>query len=402
MSLYSDAEMQIASIIAYLDIPQGMNLGKYMEANADNPRVKKIREIAAACNNGNAGAYDGWTVSCVSDDRNNSGMYGCLITDGNGNAIFSFRGTELDSFDQAVKDIIGADAGLLTFPSLQQEQAAKFVIDMINKHGNDFRNFAFTGHSLGGNLAMYAALCVPEEMWDRIMQIIGFDSPGFSSVFWELYREKVKRFGEKIRHYQWTDIGRFLYSPPEGGTKTVKTEPNNHDINCHDIVNLVIENESVVDDEEYKTPNQGFLSEVDPVVGPANTIVSPLIGLSFVTQTIERIKASISGNDFIHDAYFSRELVEFKVNMPSLQYVGEKLSEMESTITDIRIIMDEINGDFKYLSKVGNLEKHLFINELTNAEEMEKNALQYSKVVRTAVEQYRSADSNAEMLFNEL
>lgn len=44
----------------------------------------------------------------------------------------------------------------------------------------------------------------------------------------------------------------------------------------------------------------------------------------------------------------------------------------------------------------------MFLNELTNAEEMEKNALQYSKVVRTAVEQYRSADSNAEMLFTEL
>ena len=200
MGMYSDAEMQIASIIAYLDIPQGMTLGKYMEANADNSRVQKIREIAAACNNGNAGAYDRWVIPCTMDDRNNSGMYGCMIVDENGNAIFSFRGTELDSIDQMAKDIMGGDAGILGVTTFQQEQALKFVKEMFYRHGNSLKNFAFAGHSLGGNLAMYAALFAPDEMMDRIMQIIGFDSPGFSQSFWILYRERVEKFADKIKH----------------------------------------------------------------------------------------------------------------------------------------------------------------------------------------------------------
>ena len=191
MGLFSDAELQIASIIAYLDIPQGMSLGKYMEANAHDSRVQKIREIAARCNNGNAAAYDNWVIPCTMDDRYNSGMYGCMIVDENGNAIFSFRGTELDSIDQMIKDGLGADAGILGVSTFQQEQALKFVQEMFRRHGSSLNNFAFTGHSLGGNLAMYAALFAPDEMFDRIMQVIGFDSPGFSVAFWSAYRERV-------------------------------------------------------------------------------------------------------------------------------------------------------------------------------------------------------------------
>lgn len=76
---------------------------------------------------------------------------------------------------------------------------------------------------------------------------------------------------------------------------------------------------------------------------------------------------------------------------------------MDSIIVDVRELLNEVNGGgFRYLSRVGNLEKQFFISALTKAEEMEKNGLLYSKVIRIAVDQYRSADSNAEMLFSEL
>ena len=406
MGLFSDAELQIASSIAYLDIPQGMSLGKYMEANAHNPRVQKIREIAARCNNGNAGAYDNWVIPCTMDDRYNSGVYGCMIVDENGNAIFSFRGTELDSLDQLIKDGLGADAGILGVSTFQQEQALKFVQEMFRRHGSSLNNFAFTGHSLGGNLAMYAALFAPDEMFDRIMQVIGFDSPGFSAAFWLAYRERVERFAEKIKHYQWTDIGRIFLSPPAGGTITIKINPEEPDLDCHslvyhDIVKVDTDKDgSVVVDNEYNEPNQGFLSQFDPLINSGGRVIA---FSSVVVQGLERIRASIAGDNAINDAFFYRESVNFRVNTSALQYVGEKLSEMDSIIVDVRELLNEVNGGgFRYLSRVGNLEKQFFISALTKAEEMEKNGLLYSKVIRTAVDQYRSADSNAEMLFSEL
>lgn len=41
-----------------------------------------------------------------------------------------------------------------------------------------------TGHSKGGNLAIYAACTVSDEARARISEVLAFDVPGFSPAFW--------------------------------------------------------------------------------------------------------------------------------------------------------------------------------------------------------------------------
>ena len=124
MSIHSDAEMQIASLMAYLDIPAGTSLGRYMDTHPDDSNVQRIREIAQSCT-GDSHGYDNWRVVGVGDDQNASGMYGCMIDDGRGDAIIAFRGSESD---QILEDWGGADFGLMNnTETWQQAQAEEFT-----------------------------------------------------------------------------------------------------------------------------------------------------------------------------------------------------------------------------------------------------------------------------------
>jgi hypothetical protein len=57
-----------------------------------------------------------------------------------------------------------------------QKMAAEYAVDVISRLPG---NFYFGGHSKGGNLAVYAAIRVPEEMRGRITAIYNNDGPGF-------------------------------------------------------------------------------------------------------------------------------------------------------------------------------------------------------------------------------
>jgi len=60
-------------------------------------------------------------------------------------------------------------------------------------------DYFVTGHSKGGNLAMYACAHLPESVQKRIQRIDNFDGPGFREEVWET--AGMKRCLPKIRTY---------------------------------------------------------------------------------------------------------------------------------------------------------------------------------------------------------
>lgn len=70
------------------------------------------------------------------------------------------------------------------------------------------------GHSKGGNLAVYAASCVPEEMQCRIRRIYSFDGPGFRKEFYESagFQAICSRVCKIIPEDSW--IGMLLTNHP--------------------------------------------------------------------------------------------------------------------------------------------------------------------------------------------
>ncbi|MUH59533.1 DUF2974 domain-containing protein [Bifidobacterium canis] len=89
-----------------------------------------------------------------------------------GTLVVSFRGTD-DSLIGWREDFNMAH----TYPVPAQTQAADYV-EKIGKLWPNAR-IILTGHSKGGNIAIYAAMNVHDQVKDRIDHVYAFDSPGF-------------------------------------------------------------------------------------------------------------------------------------------------------------------------------------------------------------------------------
>ena len=77
-----------------------------------------------------------------------------------------------------------------------QRSALQYVEDMMLRYPG---HFYIGGHSKGGNLAIYAAMNLPETLQMRIKQVYSFDGPGFLREVYEKSRyENIKSIVSKI------------------------------------------------------------------------------------------------------------------------------------------------------------------------------------------------------------
>lgn len=93
------------------------------------------------------------------------------------NFFLAFRGTD--------ETMVGwqEDFGLaLKKPILGQQLSAKYINDVSDRFPG---KFMIGGHSKGGNLAMYSAMCANVHARDRISRVYCFDAPGFRPEFLE-------------------------------------------------------------------------------------------------------------------------------------------------------------------------------------------------------------------------
>lgn len=86
---------------------------------------------------------------------------------------------------------------------LAQKKAVNYIHEMTKDKTIMDKVFSsdiyVTGHSKGGNLAIYASAHMPEAMLKRIKRIDNFDGPGFRQEFWET--ETMKSVLPKIKTY---------------------------------------------------------------------------------------------------------------------------------------------------------------------------------------------------------
>lgn len=75
-----------------------------------------------------------------------------------------------------------------------QKTAVKYATEIMNRFPG---KFYIGGHSKGGNLAVYSAMHLPEDLQDRLIEVYNHDGPGF---FEEVYESKeYKRIRSIIR-----------------------------------------------------------------------------------------------------------------------------------------------------------------------------------------------------------
>lgn len=91
--------------------------------------------------------------------------------------LLAFRGTDRtvigwkEDFNMALADAV---------PS--QSSSVAYLERVAHRDGADMQ-YLLAGHSKGGNLAVYAAVCCDPEVQEQIRKAISFDGPGFSEEF---------------------------------------------------------------------------------------------------------------------------------------------------------------------------------------------------------------------------
>ena len=122
-----------------------------------------------------------------------------------GTTVVAFRGTD--------NTLLGwrEDFDMAYLPVVPGQQAAACYLERVAELGRPLR---VTGHSKGGNLAMYAAAVAPTA-GERVLQIHSFDGPGLSD---EIFRSEGF---SRIRPKLWTCcpqtgiIGRLMNVPED-------------------------------------------------------------------------------------------------------------------------------------------------------------------------------------------
>ena len=176
-----------------------------------------------------------WKIIDIQDFNETNGFYACCIETSRENAIVAFRGSEnMQKTSNMINDWWRADFGLLNSRSTRQQEEAEKYGDKLFRKGivDKYKNFAVTGHSLGGNLATHFTISTgtesKKELSDKIVQSVNFDGPGFSDEYLEENEEKICRTSDKLTHYKWSAVGDLLFGIPGEKTEFLAIDEDLH------------------------------------------------------------------------------------------------------------------------------------------------------------------------------
>ena len=142
----------------------------------------------------------GYTV-VKTQDNTPSGFAAFAVKDPGNNVTVACRGTEMGELANdpkiALADI-GEDVSLaFSKQTGQQKDMDAFMADL--KTGG-YGSYSFTGHSLGGNLAMYGAITTVSA--GQVAQCTTYNAPGFNSDFLHDNASKIQSLKGKMLAYQ--------------------------------------------------------------------------------------------------------------------------------------------------------------------------------------------------------
>ncbi len=102
--------------------------------------------------------------------------------------IFAFRGSEpLDDIDHTTAWQDWSDNFRMFLPEPTYQQI--YTLHLVQSMNID-KPFSMTGHSKGGNLALYCALTMRQDLLDQLQQVVAFNAPGITKEIFDLYKER--------------------------------------------------------------------------------------------------------------------------------------------------------------------------------------------------------------------
>jgi hypothetical protein len=158
-------------------------------------KIPQELELWRAFVAGEALAFGDWRLAQVLDDNGTaqSGFYGCSFLSPAGERVVAFRGSELLGNPDYRNDYESDFALAYTFPTPQQA--------MVEQYWRRFPaegETLVTGHSLGGNLALYGTISAPSATRRRIGGCYAFNAPGFCDDYIAGRAAALEEVGERL------------------------------------------------------------------------------------------------------------------------------------------------------------------------------------------------------------
>lgn len=191
-------------------------------------------------------------------DEDGATLATCYSDPATGKAYVTFRGTtgSREWHDNVL--------GLYQSDTACQQEALAFIESL------PFDDITVTGHSKGGNKAMYVTL-----LSDKVKRCVAMDGQGFSKEFYDKYWAEVQKKGGMITNYSLDDdYVHILLSPV----------PNSNQVFCEGYNSGGVDNHSPSSYFEFEQNDNG---EYEVVVQENGTIVSPTTENSGLTYLHE-------------------------------------------------------------------------------------------------------------------
>lgn len=171
---------------------------KYLElVKIDSCTVLQIEDVKLMEMIMNAKRFANWKLTgyqSIYSEKNTEQFAAVTVLLPNKTAFISYRGTD-GSLNGWREDFNLGFLGIL--PS--DIDALKYLKDAIENLSDRYDNFMVGGHSKGGNLAAYAASCLPVQDKKKISKVLLIDAPGFRRDVFE--KLKYKSLGKKVEAF---------------------------------------------------------------------------------------------------------------------------------------------------------------------------------------------------------
>ena len=156
----------------------------------------------------------GYQVISSVDDNDNSGFVAFAVADPDGDVTVVCRGSEdltKVATDPDSRKDLDTDIQIGVRVETDQQQALENMVSDLEDRGYD--SFWFTGHSLGGNLAIHGAVYLSDP--EKVRGVTTFNAPGFNDKYWSIHRMRLEAIGSCVVNYENTyDYVSSIFTKP--------------------------------------------------------------------------------------------------------------------------------------------------------------------------------------------
>ncbi|MBY3622578.1 DUF2974 domain-containing protein [Acinetobacter sp. CUI P1] len=208
----------LGEVLIFYSSPEGQQQLKERFPD-DLNGVKEYEQWNGLIEQMNKPPYQNWEISNIvsHNKKEESGFVAFTVDTKNGAKVAAFRGSEPMDNPLYLNDWKNNGTTAYVLESLQQAEAKEYM-NNFNIDGSN--ELYLSGHSLGGNLALYSSFILPEDLRKYLVSASTFNAPGFNGDVLDKFKSNIDEMNEngQIKEFRnKKDIVPALFKNPSSG-----------------------------------------------------------------------------------------------------------------------------------------------------------------------------------------